>query len=172
VNPLPANLRPDCAACCALCCVAPPFDTDQGFGHDKPAHEPCRHLEPDFRCAIHSRLAESGYPGCAGFDCFGAGQRVTQELFGGASWSKSPDFAVEMFECYERLRPLHELMALATLAMDRTQDEALRLELRDAVAGIEVQCSRQSRPDVAQLRRSTVDLMRRALADQERPVRS
>jgi hypothetical protein len=152
--------------------VAPPFDAAQGFGHDKPAHEPCRHLEPDFRCRIHGQLAQNGYPGCAGFDCFGAGQRVTQEFFGGANWSQSPDIAAGMFECYEGLRPLHELMALATLAMDRTQDEALRLELRDAVAGIDAQCSRQSRPDVAQLRRSTLDLMRRALADQERPVRS
>jgi hypothetical protein len=56
--------------------------------------------------------------------------------------------------------------------MDRTQDEVLRVELRNAVAGIDVQCSRQSRPDLAQLRRTTTNLMRRALAEQERPVRS
>ena len=84
--------------------MVPPFDADQGFGHDKPAHEPCRHLQADFRCTIHGQLAQSGYPGCAGFDCFGAGQRVTQELFGGANWSSSPDIAREMFDCYERLR--------------------------------------------------------------------
>jgi len=152
--------------------VAPPFDADQGFGHDKPAHEPCRHLQADFRCGIHGTLAESGYPGCAGFDCFGAGQRVTQELFAGVNWSTSPEIAVDMFECYEQLRPLHELMALATLAMDRTQDEALRVELRNAVAGIDASCSRQARPDMTQLRRATTELMRKALAGQERPVRS
>jgi len=69
-----------------------------------------------------------------------------------------------MFECYERLRPLHELMALATLAMDRTRDEAVRQELRSALADIDAQCSLRSRPDVARLRRETTDLMRRALA--------
>jgi len=48
----------------------------------------------------------------------------------------------------------------------------VRLELRDAVAGIDAQCSRQSRPDMAQLRRTTTNLMRKALAVQEIPVRS
>jgi len=143
--------------------VAPPFDADQGFGHDKAAHEACRHLQADFRCGIHAHLAESGYPGCAGFDCFGAGQRVTQELFAGENWSKSPDIAVEMFECYERLRPVHELMALATLAIERTEDDAHRAALQEAVAAMDIQCTRDSRPDLARIRRETLDLLRRAL---------
>ena len=166
-NPLPANLQPDCAKCCGLCCIVPPFDADQGFGHDKPAHEPCRHLQADFRCSIHGQLAQSGYPGCAGFDCFGAGQRVTQELFGGSSWSAAPGIAREMFECYERLRPLHELMAMATFAIDRTADVTYREALREAVSRIDALCTREGRPDIVQIRHETIDLLRRALSDQE-----
>lgn len=163
---LPASLQPDCARCCGLCCVVPAFDAEQGFGQDKAAHDPCRHLQPDFRCTIHGRLVENGYPGCAGFDCFGAGQRVTQDLFAGASWSQSPEVASEMFDCYERLRPLHELMALATMAVDRTSSAAHREALQQAITGIDAQCTRQGRPDLPRIRRETIDLLRQALAGQ------
>jgi hypothetical protein len=161
---LPGKLRPDCVNCCGLCCVAPPFDADQGFGHDKAAREPCHHLQADFRCGIYAHLADKGYPGCVSFDCFGAGQRVTQELFGGANWSQSPEIAAQMFDSYERLRPLHELMAMAQLAVDRTRDESQRRALQDMVSGIDALCTRDARPNLAQLRRDTIAALRSALA--------
>jgi hypothetical protein len=163
VSVLPQKLRPDCANCCGLCCVVPPFDAEQGFGHDKAAREPCHHLQDDFRCGIYGQLADKGYPGCVAFDCFGAGQRVTQELFQGANWSQSPEVAAEMFDSYERLRPLHELMAMAQLAAGKTRDEVQRQSLLEVVAQIDALCTRDARPNLARLRRDTIATLRAAL---------
>jgi hypothetical protein len=159
VTALPARLRPDCAQCSGLCCVAPPFDADQGFGHDKAAHEPCRHLAPDFRCRIHGRLLENGYPGCASFDCFGAGQRVTQQLFGGRNWSRNPEIAARMFDTYARVRSLHELMAMATLAQDHVTSEAGQLALQELIAEIDARANRTCR-SITQLRREVMQRLR------------
>ena len=113
------RLRADCTQCCGLCCVGPAFDAGQGFGFDKPAHTPCAHLCGDFRCGIHDRLREHGFPACVTFDCHGAGQRVTQQLFAGRSWKSSPELAPRMFEAYRRYRALHELLALLEVAIER-----------------------------------------------------
>jgi hypothetical protein len=110
-----SHLRADCGQCCALCCVAPSFEAEQGFGFSKPAHVACRHLQADFRCSIHAELHGLGFPACSTFDCFGAGQRVTQRLFGGKSWTDSPELAMRMFHAYSRYRALHELLAMLEL---------------------------------------------------------
>ena len=81
-----ATLRADCARCQALCCVSLPFDRCEMFGFDKPANVSCPHLEPGFGCGIHGELNARGQAGCAGYDCYGAGQHITQELFVGVSW--------------------------------------------------------------------------------------
>ncbi|HUN73476.1 MAG TPA: hypothetical protein VMU40_03070 [Steroidobacteraceae bacterium] len=109
-------LQADCARCCALCCVAPAFDAPQGFGYDKPAHVPCTQLLED-RCSIHGERAARGFPACETFDCHGAGQRVTQQLFGGKSWRTSPELARQMFDAYFKYRALHEVLVLLELAM-------------------------------------------------------
>lgn len=114
-----AKFRADCAHCCGLCCVAPAFDADQGFGFDKPAHTACPNLGTDHRCAIHATLRARGFPACAAFDCFGAGQWVTQHLFAGKSWRTSSEIAARMFALYPRYRALHELMALLDMAIGR-----------------------------------------------------
>jgi hypothetical protein len=122
------QLRADCARCCGLCCVGPAFDADQGFGFDKPAHTPCANMRADFRCAIHGERRERGFLACGTFDCYGAGQRVTQQLFGGASWRSSPDLAMRMFDAYSRYRALHELMAILEVAIERASSgDAVRL---------------------------------------------
>ena len=133
----PVALRPDCTSCCGLCCVAPAFDADQGFGYDKPAYTPCRHLQPDCQCAIHSQLAAIGFPGCAQFDCHGAGQRVTQQVFGGRSWQESPELAQRMFGTYSRLLPLHELMSFVDWALPRVATDADRERLREQLQAID-----------------------------------
>jgi hypothetical protein len=81
--PAGSSLRADCARCAGLCCVAPAFVASTDFALDKEAGQPCPNLAPDFRCTIHDRLRQAGFPGCAAYDCFGAGQRVTQVTFGG-----------------------------------------------------------------------------------------
>lgn len=104
------DLRPDCERCVALCCVAPAFSASADFAIDKPAGRPCPNLQPDFRCGIHAMLREGGYPGCAAYDCFGAGQRVTRELFAGADWRTDPDVGAAMFATFPVVRQLHELL--------------------------------------------------------------
>jgi hypothetical protein len=72
------ELVADCARCVGLCCVVLPFARSADFAFDKPAGEWCRHLAADQRCRIHDRLQDSGMRGCVAYDCFGAGQAVTQ----------------------------------------------------------------------------------------------
>jgi len=136
----PSHLRADCSRCCGLCCVAPAFFKDQGFAIDKPAGTSCRHLRADELCAIHDELRTRGFPACASFDCYGAGQRVTQQLFGGASWRASPEIAAKMFEAYARYRTLHELLALLELASRRAADAEANA-LAEIAARIEELCA-------------------------------
>ena len=115
-DPLPlvvderARLRADCSRCAGLCCVAPAFAASADFAIDKPAGTPCRHLAEDFRCGIHAQLGERGFPGCTVFDCFGAGQQITQGTFGGRSWRESPELAREQFAVLPVMRQLHETL--------------------------------------------------------------
>jgi hypothetical protein len=136
----PAELRPDCANCCALCCVAPPFDSDQGFGYDKPAHAPCKNLLENNACSIHADLKGQGFPGCAVFDCYGAGQRTTQHLFKGASWRDSPELAERMFAAYAKMRALHELLVLLDAARTRITRPHLNTDIEARYQRIELAC--------------------------------
>ena len=121
-----AELRADCGRCVGLCCVVPAFTRSADFAIDKPAGVPCLHLAEDHRCTIHDRLVPSGFPGCVAFDCFGAGQRLTQAGAAGLDGRVSgPAFAV--------LLALHELLWYARSALGREPasdlDGRLRAEL-------------------------------------------
>jgi uncharacterized protein YjbI with pentapeptide repeats len=105
-----ADLRADCERCFGLCCVAPAFAASADFAINKDAGRPCPNLRPDFRCGIHHRLRQQGFPGCAVYDCFGAGQRVAQVTFGGQDWRRTPRIAAAMFEVFAIMRQLHELL--------------------------------------------------------------
>ena len=130
---MPELLRADCARCFALCCVAPAFTASADFAIDKPAGHACPNLGSDFRCTIHDRLRQRGFPGCTAYDCFGAGQQVAQVTFAGRDWRHSPEIAAQMFTVFAIMRQLHELLWFLT--------EALRLRpsdpLHDALSEIE-----------------------------------
>jgi hypothetical protein len=126
---LPPHLRADCAACTGLCCVVPPFDAVQGFGFDKPAHTACPHLCDDFTCGIHADLVDRGFRGCTVFDCHGAGQRVSQQLFPGQDWRDSAELAQQMFDAYTVMRGLHDMMALLYTASVHVNDARLATQL-------------------------------------------
>jgi hypothetical protein len=121
-----SNYRADCSSCCGLCCVVPHQLMVQGFGADKPADMPCIHLNRLHRCSIHGTRREHGYPACENFDCFGAGQWVTQHLFGGARWTDSPDMARQMFAAYRYWTPRFEAAALIEAALPYVRDGARR----------------------------------------------
>lgn len=62
------------------------------------------------------------------FDCFGAGQRITQETFGGRGWREAPG----MLDLLPIVRQLHELMWLLTEALKLDEAKKLHPKLRDA----------------------------------------
>lgn len=126
---LPAHLKADCSACAALCCVIPPFDALQGFGFDKPAETPCRHLCASNRCGIHDDLIERGFGGCVAFDCLGAGQRLTAlavARFGDADWRRRPEVARWLFAAYPRMREVQEGLARLSLATAVSGSQAVQ----------------------------------------------
>jgi uncharacterized protein YjbI with pentapeptide repeats len=105
-----AELRADCARCFGLCCVALPFARSADFAVDKPAGKACVNLAGDFRCGIHHDLRERGFQGCTVFDCFGAGQQVSQVTFDGQDWRQAPESSGDMFAVFPVMRQLHELL--------------------------------------------------------------
>jgi hypothetical protein len=109
---IPSTLRGDCAQCVALCCVALAFDRSRLFAYDKPAGEPCANLSANGRCLIHAERAARGFGGCEVYDCLGAGQAVTQGLFGGANWRDDPALLGPMMEAFAVMRPAYEALAL------------------------------------------------------------
>ena len=128
------ELHADCGRCAALCCAGPAFAASADFAFDKPAGQPCPHLSAGFRCGIHDRLRARGFPGCAVYDCFGAGQRVTQETFGGQDWRQAPAAAGRMFAVFGVMRQLHELLWYLGEAVAAVSGP-LQADLRRAAAG-------------------------------------
>ncbi|MHB9758141.1 pentapeptide repeat-containing protein [Streptomyces sp. BYX5S] len=131
------DLRADCADCFGLCCVALPFAKSHDFAHDKNAGTPCRNLQADFRCGIHARLRDEGYPGCTVFDCFGAGQKVSQVTFEGVSWRERPESARAMYETFPVVRQLHELLWYLSDVLELAAARPVHLEARRAREDIE-----------------------------------
>ncbi|MGW0119717.1 pentapeptide repeat-containing protein [Streptomyces sp. NPDC003327] len=130
-------LRGDCARCFGLCCVALPFARSADFAVNKSSGEPCRNLREDFRCGIHTRLRPSGYQGCTVYDCFGAGQRVSQVTFGGVSWREAPESARQMYEVFPVVRQLHELLRYLTEARALPVARPLHADVEKALARVE-----------------------------------
>jgi uncharacterized protein YjbI with pentapeptide repeats len=158
------RLQADCASCFGLCCVALPFTASADFAIDKEAGQPCLHLRADFRCGIHALLRDRGFPGCAVFDCFGAGQQVSQVTFGGRDWREAPDTATQMFAIFPIMRQLHELLWYLTEALRMPPARPIHNELRHAL--IRVDRLTRSSPDalmhtdMAALRASVHPLLR------------
>lgn len=121
-----SNFRADCSSCCGLCCVVPDLLAAQGFRVDKPAETPCVHLNDVHRCSIHALRQMHGYPACESFDCFGAGQWITQHLFGGAKWTDSFDLASQMFAAYRHWAPRFAAAALIEAALPHVRNDARR----------------------------------------------
>lgn len=123
----------DCSRCLGLCCVLLPFSAAAGFGADKAGGEACGHLRADDRCGIHDRLREEGWPGCTVFECFGAGQQVSQVTYAGGGWrDRDGDQRAEMAAVFSVMRVLHEMLAHLSEVERRTPDPAataLRTEL-------------------------------------------
>ena len=101
-----------------------PFRAADGFGMDKPGGRACHHLSGDDLCRIHARLEESGWPGCAAYDCRGAGQQVSQVTYAGVSWRDQGDVA-EMAAVFSVMRLLHEML----VQLEGSSDAALHARI-------------------------------------------
>lgn len=127
------SLRADCENCFGLCCVALPYGASVDFAIDKNAGQPCPNLQPEFRCSIHQSLRQQGFRGCTVYDCFGAGQQVSQGTFGGRDWRRHPDTAQKMFEVFPVMWQLHELLwylaEVLTIQSARSIHEDIRAAL-------------------------------------------
>ncbi|MDG5806245.1 pentapeptide repeat-containing protein [Streptomyces ossamyceticus] len=149
--PAPHDLRADCGNCFGLCCVALPFAASADFAVDKAAGKPCGNLRDDFRCGIHTRLRDEGFTGCTVYDCFGAGQKVSQVTFGGRDWrSGGREHARRMFDVFPVVRHLHELLWYLTEALTLPAARPAHAEVRRALDETE-RLTRRTAEDLAEL---------------------
>lgn len=105
-------LKPDCANCAALCCVALHIEKSSQFPIDKPAGVTCPNLDNRGACKIHENLKNKGFSGCIAYDCHGAGQRVVQDLYDGISWQANARLLEQMSEDFAKMRRLHSWIEL------------------------------------------------------------
>ncbi len=103
------HLKPNCENCFGFCCTALYFSKQDGFPVDKIAGMPCPNLTSDFRCSVHNKLKETGLKGCIAYECFGAGQQVSQVTFAGRDWRTEPELAASQFEAFRVMQNLHEI---------------------------------------------------------------
>ncbi|WP_306147159.1 MULTISPECIES: hypothetical protein [unclassified Roseibium] len=129
------DLEPNCSKCAALCCVVFAFDKSESFGLDKAAGEECPNLNTDNTCKIFGERVERGFPGCVSYTCFGAGQRVTQEVFGGASWREEPALKARMGAALSVLRRIHEQLVLLNAArgLPLTPEQLAQIQSFEAI---------------------------------------
>ncbi|HEX4724943.1 MAG TPA: pentapeptide repeat-containing protein [Pseudonocardiaceae bacterium] len=159
-------MRADCSRCFALCCVAPAFAASRDFAITKPAGEPCPNLRADHRCGIHTDLRQRGFAGCTVYDCFGAGQHVSQITFAGRDWRTHPATARDMFAVFPVVRQLHELLWYLTEARALRRAAPIHPDLDRALAETErlthLDAAELQRLDVAAHRHGVNELLRRA----------
>lgn len=128
------ELQADCSNCAALCCIAFTFDKRASFGIDKEAEEPCPNLDSCGGCKIYDTREEKGFTGCLAYECHGAGQRVTQEMFSGRSWLEDDSLIKPMCEAMSVMRRLHEVLAMLNAAKRLPLDESDRTKIDALVA--------------------------------------
>ena len=103
------QLKTNCSQCSGLCCTALFFFKIDGFPKDKNAGQPCHNLLNDFRCKIHSQLEDKHLKGCIGYDCFGAGQHVTQFIYQGQTYQDLPNQQNEIFDIFMTVFQLFQI---------------------------------------------------------------
>lgn len=132
-----SQLRAECENCFGLCCVALPYAKSADFAFDKDGGTPCRNLQTDYRCGIHKNLRGKGFKGCTVYECFGAGQKVSQITYGGEDWRDSPERAKEMFEVFPIMQQLHEMLNYLYEALQLKETTPIYNEIQASIQDIE-----------------------------------
>ncbi|MES1041398.1 pentapeptide repeat-containing protein [Peribacillus simplex] len=126
------HLRADCENCFGLCCVALPYAKSADFAFDKDGGTPCSNLQSDYRCGIHENLRAKGFRGCTVYECFGAGQKVSQLTYDGNDWRDNPASAKEMFDVFPIMQQLHEMLCYLNEALNLEDAKPLYQDLQAA----------------------------------------
>jgi len=121
----------DCQNCFGLCCVALPYAKSADFALHKSGGEPCRNLGVDYRCGIHDKLRDKGFRGCVSYECFGAGQHVSQSIYKGTDWRMSRQKSAEMFTVFPIVQQLHEMLCYLSQAMELEETKPFWPELKE-----------------------------------------
>jgi uncharacterized protein YjbI with pentapeptide repeats len=127
------NLRADCKNCFGLCCVALPYAKSADFASDKDGGTPCPNLQSNYLCGIHKELRNKGFRGCSAYECFGAGQKVSQVTYRGKDWRASKDIAQEMFNVYPIIQQLHEMLWYLNEALTLGVSKPIHIELQNSI---------------------------------------
>ena len=109
-------MKSDCSKCSGLCCTALFFSKTDGFPKDKIAGEPCMHLLKNYQCKIHSQLKAKKMRGCIGYDCFGAGNQVTEIVYKRKTWNELPKQSKEIFDVFTAVFQLYQIRYFLTEA--------------------------------------------------------
>ncbi len=123
------KLTIDCEKCCGLCCVALYFSKSDGFPTDKAAGKPCVNLMSDFSCSIHSELIECKMKGCLAYDCFGAGQMVTQSIYHSSDWKSMPEISEQMYKVFLIVWQLHQMLWYLVEASSLVSDSDIKNDI-------------------------------------------
>ncbi|PMC38690.1 hypothetical protein CJ195_08865 [Bacillus sp. UMB0899] len=127
------SVKADCENCFGLCCVALPYLKSADFAYDKDSGIPCGNLQTDYRCGIHSNLRNSGFRGCTVYECFGAGQKVSQVTYSGRDWRKNKEIEKEMFEVFPVMQQLHEMLRYLYEALNRKEASGIQTKIEQAI---------------------------------------
>jgi uncharacterized protein YjbI with pentapeptide repeats len=132
------DLLADCTNCFGLCCVALPYAKSADFAFDKGGGTPCQNLQNDYRCSIHKNLRDNGFKGCTVYECFGAGQKVSQLTYKGRDWRENPGSAKEMFNVFPIMQQLHEMLCYLHEAHSFEESKPLHNDLLSAFEKTEI----------------------------------
>jgi uncharacterized protein YjbI with pentapeptide repeats len=133
-----SHLRSNCENCFGLCCVALPYSKSADFAFNKDSGTPCRNLQTNYICVIHKDLRGKGFRGCSAYECFGAGQKVSQVTYNGKDWLTNKEIAQEMFNVYPIMQQLHEMLWYLNEAITLEAAKPIVKELQVSIKEIEV----------------------------------
>jgi hypothetical protein len=88
----------------------------------------------DFRCDIHALLTAKKMKGCLAYDCFGAGQKVTQSYYDNENWKTNPDKADEIFRVFMKVFQLHQIAWYLLEALSFVKEEGLKADIDALIA--------------------------------------
>ncbi len=84
-------------------------------------------------CSIHKNLRGNGYKGCTVFECFGAGQKISQVTFKGIDWRKDAEHARKMYDAFPVMHQLHEMLWYLNEAILLKATQSIHKELSRAM---------------------------------------